>query len=266
MRKCAVSALAGVLMLTGLTGVAAAQSGDGIVTVVHGVPDLTVDVYVNGDLTLEDFAPGTVTDPLTLPAGDYDLAIRPADADPSSDPAIAGSTTLPAGANASIVAHLSASGDPMLSVFVNDVSTIATGETRITVRHTAAAPEVDVRANESVVFSSLANPDEAKADIAAGTISADVVLAGTDTVALGPADLTLAEGTNTIVYAVGSAEAGNLSLLTQSISGLHSAPTGVPAGEAGLADTGNAWVALAMAVGALALLGAAVPAVARRRR
>ena len=39
------------------------------VSVVHGVPGLTVDVYVNGKLTLPGFKPGTITDPLALPAG-----------------------------------------------------------------------------------------------------------------------------------------------------------------------------------------------------
>ena len=32
--------------------------------VLHAVPDLTVDVWVNGAVLLEDFAPGTLTDPL----------------------------------------------------------------------------------------------------------------------------------------------------------------------------------------------------------
>ena len=82
----------------------AADDDTGTVTVVHGVPGLTVDVYVNGGLTLPDFAPGTITDPLSLPEGTYDIEIYPAGADPSaSAPAIAGSAFLPAGANASIV-------------------------------------------------------------------------------------------------------------------------------------------------------------------
>ena len=58
------------LMALFLTSAAwvAADDDTGTVTVVHGVPGLTVDVYVNGGLTLPDFAPGTITDPLTLPA------------------------------------------------------------------------------------------------------------------------------------------------------------------------------------------------------
>lgn len=31
--------------------------------VLHGVPDTTVDVWVNGDLTLDDFEPGDVAGP-----------------------------------------------------------------------------------------------------------------------------------------------------------------------------------------------------------
>ena len=81
-------------------------------------------------------------------------------------------------------------------------------------------------------------------------MSADVVLAGTSTVALGPADLTLAEGATTIVYAWGSQAAG-FQLAVQTISGGHSAPSGVPGGTAGLTDDG----ALPLPVAALSLAG-----------
>ena len=104
MRKAIMTLVALMLMLVPAT--ALAQSSDGIVTVVHGVPGLTVDVYVNDALTLEDFEYGTVTDPLTLPAADYDIDIRVADSDPSSDPVLTELVTLPAGANATIEANL----------------------------------------------------------------------------------------------------------------------------------------------------------------
>src|SRR5690606_18078000 len=87
----------------------------------------------------------------------------------------------------------------------------------------------------------------------AGTVSADVVLAGTEDVVLGPADLNLAEGTNTIVYAWGSAADANLDLAVQTIDGLHSAPEGVPSGQGGLADNGALMIlALAGVAGAVA--------------
>ena len=250
--------LAGALVAGSLLvpTMAAAQDGNGTVTVLHGVPGLTVDVYVNGDLTLEDFEPGTVTDPLSLPAGDYDIAIRAADAAADSDPAISGSASLPAGANASIIAHLTDGGDPTLGVFVNDTSEVAAGEARLGVRHTAAAPAVDIAANGDVVAEGLTNPNEAALDVPAGTYSAEVRLAGTEDAVLGPADLTLSEGTATYVYAIGSAADGNLDLLVQTISGLHSTPAGVPAGDAGLADTDTTTTAAALgALGVLALAG-----------
>ena len=56
--------------------------------VLHAVPDLPVDVYVNGALTLDDFQPGDLAGPLDLPAGVYTVAITAADAADDSAPAI----------------------------------------------------------------------------------------------------------------------------------------------------------------------------------
>ena len=46
-----------------------AHAADAKVSILHAVPGATVDVYANGDAILEDFTPGTLTDPLTLPGG-----------------------------------------------------------------------------------------------------------------------------------------------------------------------------------------------------
>lgn len=265
MRSTRIFAAAGAAALgLGLVAVlpaTAAGTGTSDVAVLHGVPGLTVDVYANGDLLLEDFAPGTLTDPVKLPEGSYDLAVFPAGEGPDGDPAIkADDVAVPAGANITVVAHLDADGTPVLTPFVNDTSKVEAGQARLTVRHTAAAPAVDVRAGGSPVFEDLTNPNEAKADIPAGTVSADVVLAGTDTVAIGPADLDLKEGTNTIVYAWGSAADENLALAVQTLSGLHSAPGGVPSGTGGLVDEG-----LPLGLVALTLAGLAGAGFAARR-
>ena len=95
----------------------------------------------------------------------------------------ANDVAVPGGANVTVVAHLNEGGTPVLTPFVNDIKATAAGQARITVRHTAAAPAVDVRANGAVAFPGLTNPNEAKTDLPAGAVSADVVLAGTDTVA-----------------------------------------------------------------------------------
>jgi hypothetical protein len=255
---CAVGA-AGALVLVA----APAQAADtATVSVLHAVPDTPVDVYANGEELIADFQPGTLTDPLELPAGSYDLAIYPAGSDPASTQPAASATgvQVPAGANATVVAHLAENGTPTLTPFINDVSPVPAGQARVTVRHTAAAPAVDVRAGGQVVAPGLTNPKEATLTVPAGTVPADVVLAGTQTVAIGPADLSLAEGTATAVYAWGSSEAG-YQLAVQQLGDASSAPGGVPAGSAGLADDG----ALPLGVLAVSAVGVGGAAVAGRR-
>lgn len=260
-------ALAAVMMTS---APASAAPGDATLYVLHGVPGLTVDVWVNGERTLDDFTPGTLAGPLELPPGTYTVAITAADAADASSPAIgpvdlqlAGSTSYTA------VAHLDASANPTATLFTNDTSTTAAGQGRLTVRHVAAAPAVDVLAGGSAVISGLTNPNEKVLDLPAGTVSASVVAAGTTEPALlGPADVNVAEGTNTIVYAWGNGTAtpSTLALATQVIDGLHGTPSGVPAGELGLAADPEVpawtWVAGGLLVAGLA----AASSVAVRRR
>ncbi|MET7366326.1 DUF4397 domain-containing protein [Streptomyces sp. NPDC005566] len=241
-----------------------------MVSVFHGVPGLTVDVYANGDELLGDFKPGTVTDPQALDAGTYDIQVFEAGKGPDGTPAIEKEVKVPAGANATIAAHLSAEGKPQLTTFVNNVSEAKSGEARLTVRHVAAAPAVDVRADGQPVFKDLTNPEEDTTAVDAGTLSADVVLAGTDTVAIGPADLKLKEGTSNIVYAWGSAEDKNLALATQTLSGVESAPNAVHAGGSGAAavtpNSSDQWMAWVAVAGVVTLTGVLVTRRATGRR
>ena len=234
-----IASVAAVMVAStvGMAFTASAQQASQV-SVVHGIPGQPVDVYVNGKKTVENFQPATVAGPLELAAGTYDVALtKPGEAVTS---AILQNKSLavPAGKNLSVAAHLDAAGKPVLTAFVNDTTMIAAGNARLVVRHTAAAPAVDVRAGGKPVFSGVTNPNEVKADLPAGTVNADVVLAGTTTVAIGPKDLDLKAGTSTIVYAIGSAEGKTLGLAAQTISGLAGAPTGMPAGRGPVADSG----------------------------
>jgi len=271
-RKLSAAALVGLvpLVLTAGPAAAASSSPSATVSVLHAVPGLTVDVYANGEVLIPGFTPGTLTDPQQLPAGEYDLAVFPAGGDASGTPAVrADDVTVPAGADITVVAHLGADGAPVLTPFVNDTSAVPAGQARLTVRHTAAAPAVDVRAGGTPVLTDLSNPGEASVTVPAGTVSADVVATGASDPVIGPADLPLAAGVTTVVYAWGSLEDGNLALATQTVGGSGSAPAGVAAGSGGLVEDGApTWVtgaSLAALAGAAVAGGALVRARAGAR-
>jgi hypothetical protein len=250
------AALLGAVAPLGLFAAApAAAADDAAVSVLHGIPDLTVDVYVNGDLTLDNFKPGDLAGPLDLPEDTYSVEITDKD-DKGTVLLGPADVSVMAGGNYTIVAYLDDKGDPTVKAFENDISTVAAGEARVTVRHTAAAPAVDIEANGDVLVPNLKNGDEAAADVPAASYEVGIVPAGGGK-AVWSEDVELAEGVNTIAYAWGSLEDGSFAVAVQTIDGLHSAPAGVPAGEVGLADQSSSpWlvglVAAAVVVGTAA--------------
>lgn len=251
-------AAAAVVVATALPASAATTSAASL-SVLHGVPDLTVDVWLDGERALDDFTPGTLAGPLDVSSGAHTLVITAADATDVSSPAIGPvDVTLDAGTSYTAVAHLDEAGAPTATLFTNDTSAVPAGQGRLTVRHTAAAPAVDVLAGGSPVVTNLSNPDEQSLLVPAGTVQAAIAATGTTTPVLGPTDLTIAEGANTIVYAWGSLSAGNLQLAVQTIDGLHSSPAGVPSGELGLADQGTPALVWLGAAALVAALGAVV--------
>lgn len=259
MRKTLAGVVVGGIAALGLMAPAHAISDTTAdLSVLHGIPDTPVDVYVNGELTLDDFQPGDLAGPLDLPAGDYEVALTATDAADDSAPVLGPVTvTLEANTSYTAVAHLDEGGAPTVTPFVNDISATAAGEGRLAVRHVAAAPAVDVLAGGSPVIEGLANPDEASLDLPAGTVEASVAAAGTTDPVLGPADVEVQEGVLTIAYAWGSLEDDNLALAVQTIEGLHSAPDGVNSGTGGQLAERDAMMQALMIVGGFALLAAA---------
>lgn len=213
------------LLINAVDGLSPADAY-GVVTVVHGIPGVTVDVYLNGGLAIPSFAPETQAGPLVLPATDYEVALYAEGADPLAEaPIVSAMTSLPAGANVSIVAWLSIPGPlgiaagPAIGVFVNDVAPIADGNTRLTVRHLADAPNVDVRANGAPIFENVPNGASGAIDVAAGDYAVDLTLPGESDPVFDAGTLSLAAGTSYTVYAIGTFP-DTFGLLIQTISGL----------------------------------------------
>jgi hypothetical protein len=262
-RYLAVAAVVLTLLATGVAGATPAQGQSGArIHLIHGIPDTPVDVAAGGENVITDFDFGDTED-LSALAGQTLTGLQVKLAGTEDVAIDAGDTALPPSGNYSIIAHLDEAGAPTLTVFENDTSAIAAGSGRLVVRHTAAAPAVDVRANGEVAFADLSNPNEAKADLPAGTISADVVPTGaSEPVVIGPADLPVTEGSTLIVYAVGSLDGGTLQTLTETIGGSQSGPDEVNTGNSPVDDDGSSALTWLAAVG---LLGAVALAATGRR-
>lgn len=229
-------------LFVSLAAAGALAAQDAKLSVIHGIPGLPapVEVFANGNrLFAFDF--GTCKGPLSLPAARYNVEVRL-----NGTPVLTAPLDLQAGRDYSAIAHLTASGANTLSLFQNDISPIAAGSARVVVRHTAAAPTVDVGLDRNgsrfATIRGLSNPQSQQADVPADDYSASLFPAGGSTAVLGPARLPLAAGQVTIVYAIGSLSGGSLELLTQPIELTPKAVLEVIHGIPGLPAPAEVWV------------------------
>ncbi len=186
------------------------------VTVVHGIPGLPapVDVFA-GSQQLFSFDFGDIQGPLVLNPGTYGLSVRL-----QGQTVLSANATVAAGDDVSVVAHLDAQGANTLSIFANDVSPTA-GSSRVTVRHTAAAPAVDVGIDAAgsrlATIMNVVNGQSRSLVAPAGLYEATILATGTSNVAFGPAFLNTVVDTSYVLYAVGDLNGGTFRLLLQTI-------------------------------------------------
>jgi Domain of unknown function (DUF4397) len=207
--------------------VAADKPTKATVSVLHAIPGAVlaglgvaggiVDVCANGTVELiPDFAPGQLKT-LEVAPGTYTLSVHAGALGCASAPLLSKDATVVAGKDYTVTANLFPTGGtpaalPTLNVFVNNKApvtkyaskaTLNTG--RVTVRHIAVAPAVDVFVNGNVAISGLTNPNQAQAKLGRGTyqVAAGLAGAGSAGIALGPIPLPVKAGQNVVVYAWG---------------------------------------------------------------
>jgi hypothetical protein len=125
--------------------------------------------------------------------------------------------TFLAGTCSTVTANLDEDGTPTTDVFANCVARNGPGEGRVTVRHIAAAPAVDVLAGGNMVFGNITNGAAATKKVPAATYAITLNSADFDTQVLGPANVLVNRPFNTIVYAWGSAADGTLAFKVQRV-------------------------------------------------
>lgn len=200
--------------------------------VVHGINGsdlglssaLPVDVSVAGGCLLPDFRFGSIEGPVPVDAGLYRVEIRLADpASPCGGQLVlARDVSVALGESAAIVAHLTEEAVIAATKFRNDSRAVGDGETRVIVRHAAAAPAVDVFAQQGsqppfVAFEGLQNAEQGLAILPAESTRVALAAAGTHDIVFGPISGLPDGRSNTIVYAVGSLDSGTFTLLSQVI-------------------------------------------------
>src|SRR5690606_31264305 len=108
-----------------------------------------------------------------------------------------------------------ADGEPTLSSFENNLAEPDADDARLTVRHTAEAPAIDVLIGDQRPITDATNGVSSELALPAGDlVDASIALAGGNPV-LDIEGVTLAADANTIVYVVGSAGDDTLDLVVQ---------------------------------------------------
>jgi hypothetical protein len=230
---CCGAIVAGALSTVALPALAqtAATALPAIVRVVHGIPgndvspsldpQLPVDVLANGKLCLlKGITFGTVSGPLSIPAGTYTIGISLANSvSPCSNtPVIKATVAVKSGEEAAIVAALSTSGAPTAYAFPLDFGSIKTGFGRVTVAHAADAPPVTVSFNDKRPIADLQPGKEGTADLATGGYSVEVFPAGSNSAVIGPLVFNVPPRSVSLVFAVGSATTGSITLIVDAIN------------------------------------------------
>ena len=179
---------------------------------------LPVDISVNGGCSLTNVAFRTISNPVPLEAGRYDIEVRLANAEAPCTGALAitGTFNIQLGENSAVVAHLTEERTPTLTKFVNDLQPTMPEEARAVARHTASAPPVAVsltQAGVNAVVPDIRNSEQRAAEVPAGSWDATIQPFLED--AIGPITLELQASAVNIVYAVGSLKNGTFEPLIQ---------------------------------------------------
>jgi hypothetical protein len=253
----------------------AAGAEPGRLFVVHALPGVAADVYLDGRLAVAGSTAGDVVGPVEVTATarvEVFAAVDdpPTTSDRRSDVAVAGGEVGIAGGQVvSVAAHLDPEGRATLTPFVDDVTPTPPGQGRVTLRHVARVPALDVVVDGATVpgLTAIGPGGQTSIELEVGDYPTAVALAGT-VEPLADAPLSVRAGTHDVVYAMGSVDDATFALFVHPVAeDLDTPPEAVHAGDSGLAraEPGpgpGVWVAGLAVVAA----GVTVAGAVRRRR
>ncbi len=235
--------------------------------ILHALPDSVVDVYLDGELSAAGFAPGMLAGPLLFADDVSSLSLFPTMDDPPILAAARADESLldvPLDQDRPGTLVITLDGEqPVAEFFTDDLSPVPAGQGRLTlvpVGDTVGSPTIDGVALTSPPEPVLlpAGPHE----VVVSSPSGDVVFSATVDVPEGA----LTTGFIRPTGGVGAPGSGNepVALAIRRVTGLVSAPTGIPSGDGGLlGERGTDGLGPALVM--MTLLGLAGLVVQRRR-
>jgi|SRR5579863_4107598 len=185
-------------------------------------PAFPVDVLLNDEVCyVHGLAFGTISGPLTFLPGTYNIKVSIANtlAPCSESPMIDSSVTLEKHQDLSAVITLDAQGKPALLTFVNNLTPVAAGMSRVLFAQSADAPALQLVLQDTKtmkVYKFTVNPGALlNVTLPEGTYTAEINQ-GTTTLVT-PTLVDLSSQSATLIYALGQASNNTVSLVTRTL-------------------------------------------------
>ena len=189
-------------------GLVAAEAA-GIVYLVQGLPNGSVDLAIDGRTVAVAARPGAVVGPLNVPSGTRRLTARM-----DGELLLGSAFRVGPGRSLDVVVHSPArvNAPAAVTVFHNSPAGVPPGKGMLVVANTATVPPADITVNGRVRFANIANSEALNLVVPAGTYKVGIVPTG----ATGPPILPMATvavrpGVMTRVFAVGNITTGLVS-------------------------------------------------------
>lgn len=187
-----------------------------------------VDIAVDGNCALTNFRFGDITGYIDLGRGNFDIDISVSDGNCGNEPVLSTTVKLKNGDFKTVVAQLDANGAPITATYSDDQTTARSRNGRITFRHAAAAPSVDITLgqgfqNAVITASNLQNGEEEALTLRKKKYNTYIAAYLSESPLVGPIPLSASPGMNTFIYAAGSLSNGTFELLVdvKPLSGQH---------------------------------------------
>ena len=194
--------VSGALAFAGLMAGPSFAADSASIYIVQGLPGKTLNVSVDGDSVAKGVKTGEVAGPFKVAAGRRKVTFSSA-----GEVVVERTFSVKAKSSWDVVVHLPAqtSGEPLVTVFKNDLSAVPNGKASLTVAHVAAVPPADIRVNGKVLFENIANGESLNLIVPVATYKVAMVPTGeAKPVILGPVALTVKADSLNLVYAVGN--------------------------------------------------------------